>query len=120
MSLNFIEDGQTETRFLAEVPGIHGPCRFMMRPMQAIELTRLLDRMQGLTGEAARRISAKELAARITQWDLMMKQGNDEVLAPITDERLLRLPPRMFKKFEDIVCGYEPGDIEDRRASLGN
>lgn len=102
----FIDDGYTETGFIAggdDRPAI----LFRYRPMTAAEWMGLLQRCDGRNLEEARRLEADALQKHVESWDVKDRSGN---AVPLKAAMLLRLRQEAFRRLFAIVSGQEKSD----------
>ncbi len=98
---NFINDGYTETGFVAAVDGMHGELRFTYRPMLPEEV----DAVQAVLDqdnvarahEAIRGVLVKQV-----------KGWSDKL--PITADSLKTIRPLLWNRLYMIVAGRSPSD----------
>lgn len=102
----FIDDGWTESGYIAEAPGLHPACRFEYRPMLRSEIYRCAREAEKATDDYLP-VLAKWLAKKLVAWDLCGKDGRP---AATTPDVLLRLRPRLLDRLVDVVWGREPSD----------
>ena len=112
---DFIEDGYSETGFIAAVDGVHGALEFEFRPA----LFKLADRITGLIqGERADWQRFADEAAKalgqdpklLQSWTLKDSKGNP---VQITAANCLRVKNQLFHKLWLIVAGQLPSDPRD-------
>lgn len=104
-----IDDGWTERGYVAEAQGLHPACRFEYRPLlrqEAYQISREIDRAGA---DQYLPILARHLAAKLVSWDLTTRHGDK---APINEQTILRLRPRLFERLVEIVWGREPSDVD--------
>lgn len=115
----WVDDGYNETRTISEIPGIHPAATITFRVMTREDLAAFMQKIdKGLETAVASEV-ANELAARITKWDVT-KGDEARTLVEPTAKNLLRLRPAFFKRLENIVFGWDPGDAAKREADAKN
>jgi hypothetical protein len=109
----YLEDGYTETGFLAGLPRLHPAVNFEYRPMLVTELAQYSARTAHCSEEAVRREVARWLSIKILEWDVTDVRGQ---VVPIQSssadplENILRLRPAVFTRLWKIVSGDSPSD----------
>ena len=117
---NIIEDGFTQDGFVQSVEGLHGEMRFRFRPMlpEDVEVLEVMREREGERDPKAVRVKlAKEMAARITAWDQMLKSNAP---APVSETVIRRLKPALQAKMYNIIAGIRPTDLDPARAQNQN
>ena len=112
MSIGYINDGYSESSFIAEVKRLHPALRFKFRPFLQEERHRLLKENAGLQPIKAAENSAKILAKKISEWDLKDSKGDP---VAVSDNAIRRLKPALYDRVLGIVMGLDPSD-EDPEA----
>src|SRR5687768_6885174 len=92
----FIDDGHTEDRFLAAVPGLHPAVRLKVRPATNAERRAYANSLTPRDPKAAQLASAKFVDAHVVDWDLPRDK---------TPENLAKLRPALWNRIFDVVVG---------------
>lgn len=102
MSL-FIDDGYTQTKRIAAVPGLHPECAVVYRPVLAAKRTEYA--LLVGTGNAEKVTAAEN--------DLLVRQVVSLNGEPLVRRELAgRLIPDLRNKIVNLVLGYSPADEE--------
>jgi hypothetical protein len=106
--LNYVpDDGYNEPGYIKAVSGIHGPLRFKFRPMLPTDRATILISGSKLAPDLQQRSYAQAMRSRMVSWDLKDAHGNP---APITDEVMCRLKPKLFGRLFDVIAGLDAPD----------
>jgi hypothetical protein len=109
----FFRDGYTRRARINAAPGLHGELNFSYRPLlvdQRDDITKLvLDKRQ--TTKQVYDAMSSMMAGQITQWDASAERDGEEVAINAANVR--RLPPALFDRVFDVICGAKPHDLPD-------
>jgi hypothetical protein len=104
----FIRDGYTERGYVAGTdwePGL----RFRFRPMLPEEVADFMETLGRYKAKAAEQFTAKTIAPRLVDWDLVDADNNPVAVSP---ENLLCIPRRYYLRVVSMVMGHEAGDLD--------
>ncbi len=102
-----LDDGFTDSGFLARVRGLHPDVRFIYRPCTTTERNDYYRRNTNASAAEQVRNGCKLLKDKVKSWDIKGKNG--EVL-PIDLPTLGKMQPLVFDRFILVVTGTEAGD----------
>lgn len=112
---NFIplEDGYTETGYIAERKGVYESCRFKYRRMLHSERARITA-TNGNTNDFVKAMY-RGLESHVKEWDVMKwsaddADGSNAETLPIKAANIARLSPTFIEIMFNIVAGYAPSD----------
>ena len=111
--LGLIEDGYTESGYIAAVPQLHPALRFRFRPLLTEERTAFLKSIANTDRSQQDKKATALVKDRLQEWDLC---GRDGAVVPLTADVIKRLKPRLFERLFGIVLGSDAPD-EDPEAN---
>lgn len=90
----WIEDGYTKDGYVARIEGLHPAISFRFRPMIQPERSRIQhEQKRAKTPEESEAMAAREIARRVTEWDITKANGD---LVSISEKNVLRVQPNAF------------------------
>lgn len=99
----FITDGYTESKYIAEVPGLHPEVRFVYRPaLPERRAVVIREAQRAKDPSMSERIIGKAILEHLESWSFKEE---------ITGKRIMQLKPALFHRFTSIIVyGSDPGD----------
>ena len=100
MSSAFIDDGYTESGYIAEIPRLHPSLSFEYRPMLATERNRAADEAEKPNADPTK-VMVEWLAKKLVTWSLDRKPDA---------AALSRLRPKLLTRLYAVVAGNDASD----------
>lgn len=109
MPSDFIDDGYTESFYVAAVPGLHGALGGQMRPLVPREVSRAIHHCQQHEDnpEQVDLLCARVIAEKLISWDLRDRHGRP---IAISEANVLRMRASLMNKLWGIVLGTRASD----------
>ena len=99
----FVEDGYTESAYLAGVEQMHPPLRFAFRPASLAEQNSYNRETSRLKDAELERYVSRWMAGRLVSWDLAQA---------ISPKSVAQLKPRLFYRLHGVILGNEAPDAD--------
>lgn len=109
-----IDDGLTLEGYIAPIPRLHGAVRFKYRIFMQRQRANLLHQIAKSTAEEAEGLAAMAVENKILEWDVKQSDGKP---APITENNVLKLHPRIGNRLYRIVMADEAPDAPDEEST---
>lgn len=107
MAVGFIDDGYSESGFIAEEPGLYPAVTFTFRPMLPTEYGQFLGRLANDNEEKARHEMARWISTKLVEWDLRDSRGNT---VEITPQNVVRIKEPLLVRLWRIVSCRDASD----------
>jgi hypothetical protein len=110
---SFIEDGYSESGYIAASEGVYDELHFEFRPMLSQQRLKLQEIGEKEPADKFDRTCAEAIAskdpslAKLVSWSLKTPGGKD---VPITADNILRMSPKLWSTMFNIIGGYRASD----------
>lgn len=107
LSIIPLDDGYTESAYVAAFPNVHGAHRIKYRPLTHHERFVVGNALGTKPPAQASQVLAATLAKQIKDWDVCAANGGT---LPVNASSMAMLKPNLIERFYAIVSGRDGGD----------
>lgn len=108
-----IEDGYSQSAYIAAVPNLHPALRFKFRPMLTEDRDTITDALQSKNVAETHKTLVGAMVSRVVSWSATNSKGEP---LPVDAVSIRRLRPRLFDRMYYIVTGRESGDTDPEQS----
>lgn len=105
-----LDDGYTESGYIAALPGLHGEVSFTFRPLTHAQRNAINGKIRDKQSGGETDLIAAALAKFVKSWSLGQ---------PITKAQVAQLRPVLLERMFAIVAGYAPSDTKPGDVASG-